>query len=127
MSRKEPNERAKNLPKPAKMSGLKVNAKRSKTTQNFEIEGICNFLLAFIFQILSPNARKGHFGPKSINFLILTKFSMYQICHLSLKILSPNAQILAFWAKNYWVSNLNEISHVPYSTRSKIFYICISY
>ena len=27
----------------------------------------------------------------------------------------PNAQIWAFWAKKYKDSNLNEISHVPYS------------
>ena len=29
--------------------------------------------------------------------------------------LSPNTQILALWAKNYQLSNLDEILFVPYS------------
>ena len=35
--------------------------------------------LKFFFQILSPNAQFGHFGSKSINFLILTKFPLYLV------------------------------------------------
>ena len=39
----------------------------------------------------------------------------FQIWHWFLKVLSLNSQILAFWAGNHQLSNLNEILPVPYS------------
>ena len=51
--------------------------KQPKTTQNFKIGKIWSFLLAFAFQISSPNAQIWPFCSKSINSLILTKFLMY--------------------------------------------------
>ena len=63
----------------------------------------------------------GHFGSKSINSLILTKFYLYlfwmfwfQIWYWSSKILSPNPQIWAFWIRRYKLFNLNEILPVRY-------------
>ena len=53
--------------------------KQPEMTQSFKIGEICNFVLAFVFQILSPNAQILAFWAKSINFLILMKFRMYPI------------------------------------------------
>ena len=97
-------------------------AKRPKTIQNFEIREICNFLLVFVLQISSQMSKFRPLGPKSINFLIFQQnltFTLFRRCwsqiwHLFSKILSPNAQFWAFWVKKYWLSNLNEISLVPY-------------
>ena len=47
--------------------------KRPKTTQIVNVGEIWNFLLAFVFQVLSRNAKFGYFERKSINFVILTK------------------------------------------------------
>ena len=97
-------------------------AKRPKTIQNFEIREICNFLLVFVLQISSQMSKFRPLGPKSFNFLIFQHnltFTLFRRCwsqiwHLFSKILSPNAQFWAFWVKKYWLSNLNEISLVPY-------------
>ena len=48
--------------------------KRQETTQNVKIGQIWNFLLVFVFQILSPNTQ---IKSISINFLILRKFYLY--------------------------------------------------
>ena len=86
----KPAETSQNNPSPAEMTPPfpKKNVKRSKTTQNFKIGEICNFLLAFVFQISTQKPKFGHFGPKSINFLILTKFRMYSILDMLISNLS---------------------------------------
>ena len=64
----------------------------------------------------------GHFGPKNINFLILTKFAetlfqrcCFQIWHGFSKILIPNAQIWTFWSENFdQIANLIKILSAPY-------------
>ena len=97
-------------------------AKRPKMIQNFEIREICNFLLVFVLQISSQMSKFRPLGPKSINFLIFQQnltFTLFRRCWSQIwplfsKILSPNAQFWAFWVKKYWLSNLNEISLVPY-------------
>lgn len=54
--------------------------KNCETTQNFNIREIWNFLLAFFFQTLNPNAKFGYFGERSIKlFNLLTKFCLYFI------------------------------------------------
>ena len=41
------------------------------------------------------------------------------------QILSANAQIWSFWTKQYWLSDLNEFSHIPYFECSDMkFVIC---
>ena len=108
-------------PGPSQNDPRKI-AKRPKTIQNFEIREICNFLLVFVLQISSQMSKFRPLGPKSINFLIFQQnltFTLFRRCwsqiwHLFSKILSPNAQFWAFWVKKYWLSNLNEISLVPY-------------
>ena len=53
---------------------------------------------------------------KIYNFLLDIDFQIW----------NPNAQIWAFSAKKFWLSNLNEISHVPYFEYADFkFVICI--
>ena len=64
----------------------------------------------------------GHFGPKNINFLTLTKFAetlfqrcCFQIWHEFLKMLIPNAQIWTVWSENFdLIANLIKILSAPY-------------
>ena len=119
----KPVKTSQNQPKPAKTTQNQPKqpykiAQQPETRQHFKIEDIWKFLLAFLFQALSPNlgfwAKKyqlsdlqrnfclhpiwkfmisnlalffknfepkchGHFEPKSIKFLILTKFCLYPV------------------------------------------------
>ena len=96
--------------------------KQPKTTQNFKIGRIWSFLLAFAFQISSPNAQIWPFCSKSINSLILTKFRMYPSSKSSeLTLLFQNFESESQKSghfrpkrKKKQLSNLNEILPVSY-------------
>ena len=90
--------------------------KRPETTQNFKIGEIWNFVLAFVFQILSPNAQIWAFWPKSIKLLILTKFPMYLISEVLIsnllfvfKNIEPKSLNLGILGQRVLISNLNKI------------------
>ena len=79
------------------------------------------FYLLLFFKFLTQMPKFGYFGPKSVNFLIFTKFHSYPILkvlipHLTLvfKNLPKSSQIWAFWAKKCQLSNLKKILSVPY-------------
>ena len=63
----------------------KIIAKQPKTTQNFKIGKIWNFLLAFVFQTLCPNAQIWVFWAKKYQISkILKKFCLYFILRVLL-------------------------------------------
>lgn len=89
-----------------------------RATQNFKMGKIWNFLLAFIFQFLSPHVPIWVFWAKKYQLFILMKCCLYPvskalISNLTLlsKTLIPNAQI---WAKKYQLSNIIKILQVAY-------------
>lgn len=100
---------------------VKMTQKDSKMTQSyskFQMGKIWNFLLAFIFQFLSPHVPIWVFWAKKYQLFILMKCCLYPvskalISNLTLlsKTLIPNAQI---WAKKYQLSNIIKILQVAY-------------
>ena len=55
----------------------KTTSKNCKTTQNVKTGEIWNFLIAFVFQVLSPNAQIWVFWIKKFQlFNLLTKFCL---------------------------------------------------
>ena len=104
-----------------------IEVKRPKTSQNdpkfqrLKIGEIWNFLLAFFsnFEPKCPNF--WHFGSKSINFLVFTKFYLYPISKKLISNLTlffenfePKCPFMGILFKKYKLSNLNEILPVIY-------------
>ena len=85
----KPVETSRNGSKRAKTTSPK-NSKQPKTTQNFKSGEIWNFLLAFVFQISSPNGQIWVFWIKKYQLSnLLTIFFLYPI----LKMLISNLTI----------------------------------
>ena len=85
-------------PTPNKM--IQKLCKMAQSSLKFQNWGNLEYLLAFNFKFWGQIPRIGRFAPKSINFLILTKFFLcpgrcwFQICHFSPKNVDPKSSSL---------------------------------
>ena len=81
----------------------------------YRVSEVLTLKLPFVFKNLCPKSKNfGIFGPKSINFLTLTKLRLYPISKVLEIFESFELKFGRFGQKKYQLFNLNKIFHLSY-------------